>query len=125
MIKAGVRILIALLFLGAGVGHFRDPQTFMKIVPPWLPSPRTLVYVSGVFEVLGAVGILVPFSRVIAGWGLVALLLAVFPANIYMATAGIKFGDFPPENWMSWARLPLQFVLIGAIVWCCDLLNRP
>ncbi len=125
MMKAIVRVVIAVFFLGAGVAHFRDPETFMKIVPPWLPSARTLVYVSGFFEVAGAIGLLLPATRVAAGWGLVVLLLAVFPANIYMATEGIKFGDFPPQDWMSWARLPLQFVLIGLLVWSCELLKRP
>lgn len=79
------------------------------------------MYLSGIFEVLGAIGILIPATRTVAGWGLVVLLVAVFPANVYMATAGIKLGDFPSQPWMAWARLPLQFVLIAAVIWACEL----
>ena len=103
------------------MGHFTSTSGFERIVPPYLPSPQVLVYVSGIFEILGAIGILIPATQRLAGWGLVALLVAVFPANIYMATAGIKFGNFPPQPWMAWARLPLQLVLIGAVIWACQL----
>jgi len=80
-----------------------------------------LVYVSGFFEILGGIGILLEATRPIAGWGLVLLLLAVFPANIYMATAGIKIDGFGSQAWMAWARLPFQFVLIYAVIWSCEL----
>lgn len=93
----------------------------MKIVPPFLPSPYMLVLVSGIFEVLGGVGILIPATRAVAGWGLILLLLAVFPANIYMAVADIKIGGFPSQSWMAWARLPVQFLLIWLIYWSCQL----
>lgn len=118
------RIALSVLFLVAGVGHFTNTEDFERIVPTYLPAPRVLVYVSGIFEILGAIGILVPATRAVAGWGLVALLLAVFPANIFMATQGLKFGNFPPQPWMAWARLPLQFVLMGAVIWSCELLKR-
>ena len=118
------RIGISLLFLVAGVTHFTNTEGFERIVPPYLPAARVLVYVSGIFELLGGLGILVPATRAFAGWGLVVLLIAVFPANVYMATAGIKFGNFPPHPWMAWARLPVQFVLIAAVVWACELLKR-
>lgn len=116
-----VRLALSVLFIAAGVAHFRTPEPFVKIVPPVLPSPYILVYVSGIFEVLGGIGLLIPSVRYIAGWGLVALLLAVFPANIYMAIADIKIGGFPSEPWMAWARLPLQFVLIALVAWICEL----
>jgi uncharacterized membrane protein len=115
------RLGLALLFVFAGVAHFRTPEPFVRIVPPAVPWPYAMVYVSGIFEVLGGLGILLGPTRQIAGWGLVLLLLAVFPANIYMATAGIKIGGFPSQPWMAWARLPLQFVLIGIVVWACEL----
>ena len=121
MIQSLTRLVLAALFVVAGVAHFRAPEPFVKIVPPYLPSPYVLVYVSGIFEILGGLGILVPATRLIAGWGLIALLLAVFPANIYMATAGVKIGGFPSQSWMAWARLPLQFVLIGLVYWACEL----
>lgn len=105
-------VLIAILFATSGVLHLVKPQPFVSIMPPWLPAPRALVMISGVFEIAGAVGILLPATRVAAGWGLIALLLAVFPANIQMLinaraahasalwTAGLV------------ARLPLQVLLI-------------
>lgn len=116
-LKIATRLMLSVLFLVAGVAHFRTPEPFVKIVPPMLPAPYLLVYLSGLFEILGGLGLLVPAGREIACWGLVALLLAVFPANIYMAVAGIKFGGFPSQAWMAWARLPLQFVLIWLVVW--------
>ena len=121
MIQSLIRLVLAALFVAAGVAHFRTPEPFVKIVPPYLPSPYVLVYVSGIFEILGGLGLLLPATRLIAGWGLIALLLAVFPANIYMATAGVKIGGFPSQPWMAWARLPLQFVLIGLVYWACEL----
>jgi uncharacterized membrane protein len=121
MAQTILRLGLAALFIAAGIAHFRTPDPFAKIVPPYLPAPYVLVYVSGIFEVLGGLGILVPSARQIAAWGLIALLLAVFPANIYMATAGIKFGGFPSQAWMAWARLPFQFVLIGLVYWSCEL----
>lgn len=115
------RLVLAALFIIAGVAHFRSPDPFAKIVPPYLPAPYVLVYVSGIFEILGGLGILVPASRWMAGWGLILLLIAVFPANIYMATAGIKLNGFPPAPWMAWARLPLQFVMMALVYWSCKL----
>ena len=106
--------LIAAIFVGAGVLHFAKPKPFVSIVPPFLPNALALVYVSGAAEILGGLGVLVPAFRVWAGWGLVALLIAVFPANIYMALAPEKFGIAP--IWL-WLRLPLQFVLVVWIWW--------
>lgn len=115
---------LSILFLVAGTAHFTNTGDFERIVPPYLPAARVLVYVSGIFEILGALGILIPSTRWLAGWGLVALLVAVFPANISMATHGVKFGSFPSQSWMAWARLPLQFVLIAVVVWSCELTKR-
>ena len=84
----------------------------MHIVPAWLPAPRALVYVSGVFEFLGGAGLLVPRVRRAAGLGLIALYVAVFPANVHMAIAHVQpEGQHLPE-WAFWARLPLQGLLI-------------
>jgi uncharacterized membrane protein len=105
--------LIALLFGAAGTAHFVWPAAFARIVPPYLPAPRTLVYVSGVAELLGAVGVLMPGLRVYAGWGLLLLLLAIFPANVHMALHPSGFDRIPA--WALYARLPLQFVLMGWI----------
>jgi uncharacterized membrane protein len=111
--------LIALIFGAAGTAHLVWPAAFARIVPPYLPAPRTLVYVSGVAELLGALGLLVPGLRGYAGWGLILLLLAVLPANVHMALYPTDFERLPA--WALHLRLPLQFVLIGWIYWALDL----
>ena len=108
--------LLAALFVGAGVMHFVKPRLFEAIVPPSLPAPRALVALSGVAEVLGGLGLLVPAVRPWAGWGLVALLVAVFPANLYMAREWERFRRFAPR-WALRLRLPLQAVLIAWVLW--------
>lgn len=104
-------LAIAAIFIAAGIAHFVSPGMFVRIVPPYLPAPLTLVYASGLFEILGGVGVLIPSMRVYAGWGLILLLIAVFPANIHMAVNADEFSRIPA--WTLWLRLPLQFVLIG------------
>lgn len=104
-------LLIAALFITAGVLHFVRPSFFTRIVPPSLPQPLLLVYVSGIAEILGGVGVLVPSTRVWAGYGLIALLIAVFPANVYMLYAAERVGMGIAPVWL-WLRLPLQLLLI-------------
>ena len=113
--RAVALVGLALAFVGAGVMHFVRPAVFEAIVPPYLPSPRALVLVSGAAEILGGVGLLVPAVRVWAGVGLILLLLAVFPANLFMAQEAEQFRWVPA--WALWARLPLQAVLIAAVAW--------
>jgi uncharacterized membrane protein len=108
-----LRVLLAVLMVVAGVMHFVAPVGYARIVPRWLPAPRTLVFVSGVFEVLGGVGLLLPATRSFAAWGLITLFVAVFPANVNMAVNRIGFGRKPPPLWLLWARLPLQGVLVA------------
>jgi uncharacterized membrane protein len=115
--------LIALLFATAGTAHFVWPGPFVRIVPPYLPAPRTLVYVSGAADLLGAIGVLVPGLREYAGWGLLLLLLAVFPANVHMALHPTEFERIPA--WALSLRLPLQFVLMGWIYWALGLGGSP
>jgi uncharacterized membrane protein len=105
-------ILLAVSMVVAGVMHFVAPAAYARIVPRSLPAPRALVLVSGVFEILGGIGLLLPYSRSFSAWGLIALLSAVFPANVNMAVNRIGFGRKPPAQWMLWARLPLQAALI-------------
>jgi len=106
------RLLMGSLYLTAGVLHFLITRRYMAIVPPYLPAHRELVYVSGAAEIAGGLGILTPVPAVqrAAAWGLVALLIAVLPANLYMATASQAFPTIP--NWIAWLRLPLQLPLI-------------
>jgi uncharacterized membrane protein len=119
MARLLVRILLAALFLLAGMVHLLKPALFRTIMPPWIPAPMACILVSGVAELLGGVGLLVPNHGVqmTAGWWLLLLLMAVFPANIYMAAADIRVHNFPSHNWMSWARLPLQPILMLMVSW--------
>ena len=116
LLRSVTLVGLAGVFVFAGVMHFVKPHMFEAIVPPYLPSPRALVLVSGVAEVLGGIGLLVPAVRVWAGAGLILLLLAVFPANVYMAQEAASFRQLAPE-WALWARLPVQGVLIGLVAW--------
>lgn len=101
------RKLLAAFFIQAGVNHFVMPRPYRQIVPPRLKrNAKVLVQVSGVAEIVGGVGVLLPWTRRLSGIGLIALLAAVFPANLHMARAPERFQRIPP--WALYARLPLQ-----------------
>src|SRR5689334_2984472 len=105
--------LLSAVMIAAGVMHFVRPEPFVGIVPEALPAPRTLVAVSGAFEILGGLGLWVPRFRKAAAWGLILLFVAVFPANVNMAVNGLPFGDHPPDPVLAWARLPFQAVFVA------------
>jgi uncharacterized membrane protein len=106
------RIALAALMVVAGVLHFVVPKGYLRMMPRALPNPLALVYVSGVAEIAGGLGLLVaPVARA-AAWGLIALFVAVFPANVNMAVNRIGLTKKPPNVALLWARLPLQLVLI-------------
>jgi uncharacterized membrane protein len=104
------RIILACFFIITGSLHFVLPQVYLKIVPPSLPAPLTIVHISGVAEILGGLGLFLPSTRQAAASGLVALLIAVLPANIYMVVDHSRFASIP--LWVLWLRLPLQLPLI-------------
>jgi uncharacterized membrane protein len=106
-------VLLSIFFVAAGVSHFLNPDFYVAIMPPWLPAHRLLVDVSGVFEILGGLGVLLPATRSAAGWGLIALLIAVFPANLYMAINPDEFVARGMPRWSLYARLPFQLVFIA------------
>ena len=108
-------MILSLLFAAAGVNHFVNDDLYLAIMPQYLPQPELLVYLSGCFEVAGGVGLLLPRLRRAAGWGLILLLVAVFPANVHMALNADTFDDFP--FWLLIARLPMQVVLITWVYW--------
>ena len=118
ILRLVVRLLLAALFLLAGTLHLRHPGLFLPIMPPQVPFPTACIVISGVAEILGGIGLLFPSGRVRfwTGWGLALLLVAVFPANIYMAIAQVKILGFPEHAWLAWARLALQPLLIGAVL---------
>ena len=108
-------LTLAAVFVSAGSLHFLKPAVFEGIVPPYVPmSPRTATLISGAAELAGGLGLLLPAARPAARWGLMALMLAVFPANFYMAQHAEKYAPIPA--WALWARLPLQPLLIW-LVW--------
>jgi uncharacterized membrane protein len=103
-------LLFAMCFVASGIAHFVLTASYAQIVPPYLPWPRALVYVTGVGEILCGLGLPYKPTRRVAAWGSVGLLIALFPANLYMAMAHV---DYAGPAWVLWARLPLQVPLMA------------
>lgn len=117
-VKKALQVVLALSMVAAGVLHFVIPVQFIKIVPGFLPFPAALVYISGVIEILLGIGLLIPPVSRLSAIGLVALFIAVYPANINMAVNLIHIDGLPDQNWWFHAfRLPFQFVLIAWAYW--------
>lgn len=108
----------AVFYSVAGAMHFIRPELYLRIMPPYIPWHSAMVRVSGVCEILGGLGLLIPATRRTAAWGLVALLIAVFPANVYMATHPLEAGAVSIAPVLRWGRLPLQLLLIWWLLWC-------
>lgn len=108
-------LLLALTFVAAGANHFVNPGLYLAIMPDYLPAHRELVAASGLCEIAGGVGVLLPRVRALAGVGIVALLVAVFPANLHMALHPERFPEIPPV--FTLARLPLQLLLAAWAWW--------
>jgi uncharacterized membrane protein len=104
------RVVMGVLYVLAGVGHFVVTRAYVRIMPDYLPAHRELVLLSGAAEIAGGLGLLVPSTRRAAAWGIVLLLIAVFPANLWMVEHPDRFPSIP--LWVLWIRLPLQLPLI-------------
>ena len=111
--KEILRVFLAVSMILVGTLHFAIPDPFVKIVPSILSHPLALVYISGFFEILGGLGLLLPPVSQAAAWGLILLFIAVFPANINMAVNHIDLPGIPDSSILRWGRLPLQAVLIA------------
>ncbi len=118
--KTLTRVVFGAAFVAAGLNHFRNPGFYVGIVPPYLPWPLELVYISGVAEVVLGALLLIPGWTVRAAWGLIALLVAVFPANVHMAIHPELYPSIPPAALLI--RLPLQGLLV---VWAYWYTRRP
>ncbi|MBD1868790.1 DoxX family protein [Leptolyngbya sp. FACHB-671] len=114
--KEILRGVLAVCIIIVGMTHFIRPEQYARIVPPPFP-PLTSVYVSGFFEILGGIGLMIPLVSVAAAWGLISLFIAVFPANIYMTLHNIPVEGIPHSQALYVARLPFQAVLIAWAYW--------
>jgi uncharacterized membrane protein len=112
--KIGMKYLFAAIFIFTGFKHFQNPEFFLKIMPPYLPWPSALHLTAGFFEIVLGVALLIPRFQRLAAWGLIALLVAVYPANIHMA---VHHELYDLSMTFHWIRLPLQFVLIAWAWW--------
>jgi uncharacterized membrane protein len=118
MIKNLTAALMGVAYVLAGANHFVNPAFYMPMMPPWIPAHSACVAISGIAEMVFGIAVIIPRFRVPAAFGIIALLIAVFPANIHIATANVQlpgFEDMP--SWAPWARLPLQGLLIVWAWW--------
>ena len=107
--------LMSIFYISTGIKHFTNLDWFMKIMPHYLPYHKELVYLSGFFEIILGIMLIFEKTRFLAGWGLILLLIAVFPANIYLAqTNGAAMNTSPA---LAWGRLPFQAVFIAIAYW--------
>lgn len=114
-IKHFLKYLLAIVLVPAGVYHFINPSFYLKMMPPVLPSHLFLVYLSGFFEIALGIALLIPKFARAAAWGIIALLIAVFPANVFMALNTELFPEYRPQ--IIYLRLPLQLLLIAWAFW--------
>jgi len=111
-----LRSLAGPFFLLAGAMHFIVPRAYRRIVPPYIPAPDAMVPVSGVAEIAGGAGLIPTRPRRLAGWWLIATLVAVFPANVHMALHPDEFPQVPGGRLALWGRLPFQGVFIAWVL---------
>jgi len=118
--RARLRAALSAMFLLAATSRLARPETLLAMIPEALPFRRAALYLSGVCEAAGAVGLLIPPLRRPAGLGLTALLVAVFPANVNVAVRNLQIEGYPKSALYQWARLPLQGALIALILWASE-----
>ena len=114
--QSATRAGLALMFLFTGAAHFNRARTdLVRMVPPALPNPELLVTLTGIAEIAGAVGLLVPATARVSAWALAALLVAMFPANVYASRTQQTIGGRPHTQMII--RAPLQVLWIGLLIW--------
>jgi uncharacterized membrane protein len=114
----------AIFFFYAGLMHFVQEESFTAIVPPSIPFPKLIVWITGFMELVFAVFLVLPRYRKLAGLLLAPFLLAVLPANIYMAMNNVPFGEMSATPTILWLRVVLQFPLIVSILWVTGNISR-
>lgn len=119
------RVILALAYLVAGVAHLRSPGGFIAITPDWVPFPATVVWLTGIAEIAGALGLMLPPLRRAAGIGLALYALCVWPANINHALGDIPLGGVHLSWWYHGPRLALQPVLIWWALWAGGVIDWP
>lgn len=118
MIKRALLFLMAAFYVVAGANHFLHPEFYLPMMPPYLPWHLGLIYVSGAAEIGFGLLVLVPSLRQVAAWGLILLLVAIFPANVHIALHNVPvFGAAEGAGIWNWVRLPVQGVLIAWAGW--------
>jgi uncharacterized membrane protein len=130
MIRASLRWLLALFYFAAGVAHLRSPGGFLAITPDWVPFPETVVALTGLAEIAGAIGLLVPrtllgWARPAAGIGLALYAVCVWPANFHHAFANIAIGGETLSWWYHGPRLAAQPLIIWLALWVGEVTEWP
>jgi uncharacterized membrane protein len=117
--KLVLRWILTVFMVAAGANHFISPAPYLGMMPAEIPQHlhAPLVAISGFAEILGGLGLALAATRKLAAWGLVALYIAIFPANVNMAVNHLQLGTTEIASWLLWARLPLQAVLIAWAFW--------
>lgn len=124
-VRTALRLVLALAYALVGLVHLRSPEAFLPIVPTWVPRPYQVVLATGIAELLGAVGLIVPRLRRAAGWGLAAYAVCVFPANIRHAAEGVALGG----TVLGWGyhapRLAFQPVIVWWALYAAGIISWP
>ena len=107
--------IMSLFYVFSGIKHFTNPSWYMKIMPPYLPLHKELVYISGAFEIILGLMLLLDKTRFVGAWGLILLLIAIFPANLYLAQTNGAVLNISPT--LAWGRLPFQTIFILIAYW--------
>jgi uncharacterized membrane protein len=102
--------LMAVFYITAGINHLINPESYRKIIPPWIPLQENLIIISGIAEIFFALLLIFPLTRRVTAWCIIAFLVAVFPANIQMMLNYLRENN--SGLWLSMLRLPFQIVLI-------------
>ena len=108
-------LIMSCFYMNVGVKHFIEPEWFLQIMPPQFPNHYEAVYLSGFFELLFGFLLINPQTRFLAGWGLIFVMITVFPANLYLAVSDGEVMGISKE--LAWGRLPFQYVFIGLAYW--------